>query len=75
MFDNNQIPLDARCCLISGYFCFTMVFSSGLKKLAFGPDSLYTNIKEIIQVLEDLESVEEENSEIRWTMTGVGFVL
>ena len=65
MFDNNQIPLDARCCLISGYFCFTMVFTIGLMKLAVGPDILFTNIKEIIEVLEDLESVDEKNSDIR----------
>ena len=36
-----------------------------MKKLAFGPDNLYTNIREIIDVLEDLESVEENNTEIR----------
>ena len=79
MFDNaNQIPLDARCCLISGYFCFSIMFSNLMKKLAFAPDNLYTNIKEIIEVLEDLESVEEENSEIRlinaYYIIGVGFM-
>ena len=42
-----------------------MLFSSAMKKLAFIPDDLYTNIKEIIEVLEDLESVEENNSDIR----------
>ena len=36
-----------------------------MKKLAFSPDNLYTNIMEIIEVLEDLESAEENNSEIR----------
>ena len=43
-----------------------MIFSMVMKKLAFSPDNLYTNIMEIIEVLEDLESVEENNSEIRF---------
>ena len=38
-----------------------------MKKQAFKPDNLYTNIKEIVEVLEDLESVEEKNPEIRLT--------
>ena len=45
-----------------------MIFSMVMKKLAFSPDNLYTNIMEIIEVLEDLESVEENNSEIRFEL-------
>ena len=42
-----------------------MVFSIGMKRLTFSPDNLYTKIRDIIEVLEDLESVEENQSEIR----------
>ena len=42
-----------------------MVFSIGMKRLTFSPDNLYTQIRDIIEVLEDLESVEENNSDIR----------
>ena len=46
-----------------------MVFSIGMKRLTFSPDNLYTQIRDIIEVLEDLESVEENQSEIRLMKT------